>query len=58
MNKYNNKGKVVPVHAMKIYRRSRGIAPLILNLGTRLRWVVNFTPQPLQPQGRTLVHIE
>jgi hypothetical protein len=28
------KGKVVPVHTMKAYRGSRGITPLILNLGT------------------------
>jgi hypothetical protein len=28
---------VFSVHAMKAYRRSRGIAPLILNLGTRWR---------------------
>jgi len=26
---------------------SGGIAPGILNLGTRLRWVVSFTPRPL-----------
>jgi len=26
---------------------SGGIAPLILNLGTRWRWVVNFTPRQL-----------
>ena len=25
---------VVPVHAISVYRRSRGTAPLILNLGT------------------------
>jgi hypothetical protein len=29
------KGKVFALHAMKACRRSRGIAPLILNLGTR-----------------------
>ena len=29
------KCKVVPVHAIKAYMRSRGIAPLIVNLGTR-----------------------
>jgi hypothetical protein len=37
------KGKFVPVPAMKA-GRSRGIAPLILNLGTRWRCVVNVTP--------------
>jgi hypothetical protein len=31
------KGKVVAVHSMKAYRNSRGIAALILNLGTRWR---------------------
>jgi hypothetical protein len=36
-------------HAMKAYR-SRGIAPLILNLRTRWRWVVNFMPRPLYPR--------
>jgi len=29
-------GEVVPFHARKTYGRSGGIAPLILNLGTRL----------------------
>jgi len=28
----------VPVHDIKIYRSSRGIAPLILSLGTRWEW--------------------
>jgi hypothetical protein len=28
-------GKVFPFHAMKAFKRSGGIAPLILNLGTR-----------------------
>jgi hypothetical protein len=31
------KGKYVPVHAMKVCRGSRGIAPLILILGNRWR---------------------
>jgi hypothetical protein len=31
------KDSVVPVHTMKEYRGSRGITPLILNLGTRWR---------------------
>jgi hypothetical protein len=37
---------------------SRGIAPLILNLGTRWRWVVCFTPLPLYPRQRSLVPIK
>jgi hypothetical protein len=35
------------LHAMKAYRRSRGIAPLILKLVATCRWVVNITPRPL-----------
>ena len=35
--------KVVPVHAMKTYGGSRGIAPLILNLDTRREW---FSSRP------------
>jgi len=38
------KGKLVPVHALKAYSGSRGVAPLIFNLGTRWNWVVNFMP--------------
>jgi hypothetical protein len=37
---------------MKTYRGSGGIAPRILDLGTRWRWVVSFTPQPLYPGER------
>jgi hypothetical protein len=37
---------------MKAYWGSGGIAPRILDLGTRLRWVVSFTPQPLYSQGK------
>jgi hypothetical protein len=36
------KGKAVPVHFMKAYTVSRGTAPLILNLGTKWRCVVNI----------------
>jgi len=31
---------------MKVYWGSGGITPRILDLGTRWRWVVSFTPQP------------
>jgi hypothetical protein len=31
---------------MKTYLGSGGIAPRILDLGTRRRWVVSFTPRP------------
>jgi hypothetical protein len=37
---------------MKAYRGSGGIDPRILDLGTRCRWMVSFTPRPLYPQGR------
>jgi hypothetical protein len=36
-NVIKGKGEVVPVHAMEGYRGSRGITPLILNLGSRWR---------------------
>jgi hypothetical protein len=39
-------------HAMKTYWGSGGIAPRILDFGTRWRWVVSFTPLPLYPQGK------
>jgi hypothetical protein len=38
---------VVPIHAMKAHRGSGGIAPLILDLGTKWRSAVNLTPRPL-----------
>jgi hypothetical protein len=40
-------------HAMKTYWGSGGIAPRSLDLGTRWRWVISFTPQPLYPQGKS-----
>jgi len=36
-NIQNLKKKVVPIHAMKAYKRCGGTAPLILNYGTRWR---------------------
>jgi hypothetical protein len=38
---------------MKAYWETGGIAPHILELGTRWRWVVNFTPRPLYLQGKS-----
>ena len=32
-----NKNSAVPLYDMKTYRGSRGLVPLILNLGTRWR---------------------
>jgi len=31
---------------------NRGMAPCVLNLGTRWKWVVSFTPRPLYPCGK------
>jgi hypothetical protein len=55
MTKYNN-GQVVPVltdnHGMKVYWRSGSIAPRILNLGTRWRRLVSFTPRVFNPDRK------
>jgi hypothetical protein len=40
-------------HVIKTYWRSGGIAPRILYLGSRRRWVVSFTTRPLCPQGKS-----
>jgi hypothetical protein len=45
--KCKRKCKVVHVSDMEAYRRRRVIAPLILDLGTRRRWVVKFRPREL-----------
>jgi hypothetical protein len=36
---------------------SGGIAPHIPNLGTRLRWLISFTPRSLHPPGKTGTHL-
>jgi hypothetical protein len=38
---------------MKAYWGSEDLTPRILNLGTRWRWVVSFTLQPLYCQGNS-----
>jgi hypothetical protein len=38
---------------MKAYWGSRGIAPCILDLGTRWRCVISFMPQLLYYQGKS-----
>jgi hypothetical protein len=43
-------GNIVPVHAMKAYRRSTAIAALVVKLGTRARRVAKFMPQALYPR--------
>ena len=37
---------------MKAYKESEGIAPLILNLSARSRWVVNITARLLHPPAK------
>jgi len=37
---------------MKPRRRTGDMAPLILNLGTRLRWAVNITLRPIYPSEK------
>jgi hypothetical protein len=51
-------GKVVLVHAIKAYRGSRGIAPLILNLCTRWKREVDIIPRPLYPWESTPIAVE
>jgi len=46
------------VHAIKAWSGSRGMAALILNFGTRERWVVSFMPWLVYPQGITPVPVE
>jgi hypothetical protein len=40
-------------YAMIAYWETGGMVPRILDLGTRWRWVVSFTPLPLYPQGKS-----
>jgi hypothetical protein len=46
--------KEAPVHAMKAFTRTGGIAPLILNPDTGWSSVISFMPQPLYPRDITL----
>jgi hypothetical protein len=43
---------LIKYHATKTYRGSADIATTILNLVTRRKLVVNFTPQPFYPGGK------
>jgi len=40
-------------HTMKTFWVSGGIAPRILDHGTRWRWVASFTPLPIYPREST-----
>ena len=50
--------KTISVHAMKSDWGSRGIAPLLLNVCTRWRWMICLTPRPHYPQSESLVPIK
>jgi len=45
-------GRLFPIQATNHTRELEGLAPLILDLGTRYRWMVNITPQSLYPLGK------
>jgi hypothetical protein len=40
---WNSEGKLFPFHAMKAYKGRRGIAPLFVKVGTRMRLGFRFT---------------
>jgi hypothetical protein len=42
---------------MKTYEESGDTVPRILDPGTRLRWVVSFTPPSLCPPGKNLWYL-
>lgn len=48
--------KLVPVHNLKAYRRSRGTAPHIRNVGSRGRWVISFTTRQVLPHIECSTH--
>jgi len=47
-----SESEVVRVHLMQS-KCSRWMVTLILNLDTRWKWVVQFTPRPLYSEDRT-----
>jgi len=46
-----DEAKVVSVHAMKACMGSRGVAPLMVKLCAKWRWIFGFTPLPLYSPG-------
>jgi hypothetical protein len=60
LKKKLNKGKskTISVRCMKAYGEVGVIAPHILSLGTRCRWMVSFTPRPLYARERNPVPVE
>ena len=51
------KSEIVPVLGMRAYSWSRGIAPPILNLGTRWRWVVTVMHRSLYSRDRIAIFL-
>ena len=51
---FTSKGKVIPIHAIKLYRLSGSTSSLFLNLSTWWKWVVSLMPQPLLPHVKSL----
>jgi hypothetical protein len=54
--KINKKVKQIILRTMEACRVSRGIAPLILDLVTRWKRVVRFTPRPLYAGRKSLCY--
>jgi len=50
------KQKAALEYIMKVYRRSRGTASLMLNLGTRWSWMISLWPQSLYPGRKRAQH--
>lgn len=51
---YKSERTFTPVYLFEKYKWSDNVAQSILNLDTRWRRMVNFTPRPVYPQGRSL----
>jgi hypothetical protein len=51
-----SRAKVVPLHAVKAYGGSGGLAPYVINLGARWNCMIIFTLRPLYPRGKSLRH--
>jgi hypothetical protein len=58
MDRKKVKGEVVPLHAMKTCRGNGGIVPLIVNLASTWKPVINLTSGPPPPQKEHLVAVE
>jgi hypothetical protein len=42
--------------ARKVYWENGSTTPCILDLDTKWRWVLSFTPRPLYPQGKNALY--